>query len=178
MPRHLLKRLIPERHVVHNNRLLQLFGRLLHDGNLWHLNRHSVSGAVAVGLFWALIPLPVQTLMGAACAIYFRVNLPMTLMLVWLTNPITIPPVFYLCYELGSWLVPGWSIDSEFHLSLDWIMESTTELFAPTLLGGLIIGSTLSVIGYFSMQAFWRWHVLNRYKKRQSERGDSKPSAN
>jgi len=167
MPRHLIKRLLPERHIVHDNRILKVFGKVLHDGNLWHLNRHSVSGAIAVGLFWALIPLPVQTIMAASCAIYFRVNLPLSLMLVWLTNPLTIPPIFYLCYLVGSWINPSWAITSEFQFSMEWILESTADLFAPMMVGGLILGSLLSFIGYFAMQAFWRWHVLRQYRNRK-----------
>ena len=38
------------------------------------------------------------------------------------------------------------------------------------VLGGFIIGTVLALVGYFSMQAFWRWHVVQRYRKRQASR--------
>jgi uncharacterized protein len=77
MPKRLIKRLLPDYDVLRNHKHLQLFGTLLHDANLWHLNRHSASGAFAVGLFMAFIPLPFQMIFAAGAAILFRVNLPL-----------------------------------------------------------------------------------------------------
>ncbi|MGV6827557.1 MAG: DUF2062 domain-containing protein [bacterium] len=174
MPRDLFKRVVPERHVIHEHRFLKHFGELLHDGNLWHLNRHSVSGAMAVGLFCAMLPIPFQTVLAAAMAIFFRVNLPLSVMLVWLTNPVTIPPVFYLAYLIGTAIVPGWALESEFHLSMEWMLESTAELFAPTMLGGIIMGGISALLGYFGMQLFWRWLVVVRYRRRKHSRDGTK----
>jgi len=57
---------------------------------------------MAVGLFCAFVPLPIQMLLAAAAAIIFRVNLPISVGLVWITNPVTIPPMFYFCYKVGT----------------------------------------------------------------------------
>jgi len=43
---------------IRHNRYLAHFGTLLHHPNLWHLNRHSVAGGVAIGLFAGLVPGP------------------------------------------------------------------------------------------------------------------------
>ncbi|MBA1330154.1 ATP-binding protein, partial [Candidatus Endoriftia persephone str. Guaymas] len=94
MPKHLIKRLTPDHEMIRNHRHLQCFGKLLHDANLWHLNRRSAAGAFAVGLFMAFIPVPFQMILAAGAAILFRVNLPLSVALVWVTNPITIPPIF------------------------------------------------------------------------------------
>ena len=77
MARRVIKKMMPDHDKIRRSRAIKLFGSLLHDGNLWHLNRRSASGAFAVGLFTAFIPVPFQMLLAAAAAIIFRVNLPL-----------------------------------------------------------------------------------------------------
>ncbi|MGB1541119.1 MAG: DUF2062 domain-containing protein, partial [Cycloclasticus sp.] len=77
---------------------LKVFGPLIHNQNVWHLNRRSFAGAISVGLFIAFIPLPAQMLIAAAAAIALHVNLPVAVATVWVSNPITMPPLFYAAY--------------------------------------------------------------------------------
>jgi uncharacterized protein (DUF2062 family) len=56
---------LPDSDTIRAMRGLGPFQRWLQHPNLWCLNRRSVSGAVAVGLFCGLIPGPLQML-GAA----------------------------------------------------------------------------------------------------------------
>ena len=58
---------------------------LLHP-RLWHLNRHSAAGAVAIGLFCGLIPGPLQMIGAAIGALVFRVNLPLGLLVTLYTD--------------------------------------------------------------------------------------------
>src|SRR3954469_24611570 len=102
MARKLLKRMMPSAEFVKHHPSLQRFARWLHDPNLWHLNRYSASIAVFIGLFSALIPVPSQMPIAALWAIWWRANLPISVALVWLTNPITSPPIFYATYKFGS----------------------------------------------------------------------------
>lgn len=105
MPRRLFKRYMPDPASIREHKSLRFFGKLLHDPNLWHLNRHSVARAMGVGLFAALIPIPMQMLLAVALAIPVRGNLPIAVSLVWLTNPLTMPPVFFVTYMTGAWLM-------------------------------------------------------------------------
>lgn len=166
MPRHLIKRLMPDPRQVRHHKYLQHLGALLHDENLWHLNRRSVSGGVAAGLFWCMIPLPVQMLSSALSAIAFRINLPISVGLVWLTNPLTIAPVFYFNYLVGTWLLGKPAEVREFELSADWIMAEIGAIWKPLYLGSFVLGVLLAVIGYFAMRLFWRWYVVRRYRER------------
>jgi uncharacterized protein (DUF2062 family) len=176
MPRHLLKRYAPDHHVIRNHKHMRMFGNLLHNPNLWHLNRRSVSGAFAAGLFWAMIPIPMQMLAAAASAILFRVNLPVSVGLVWITNPITMPPIFYFNYMVGSIFFPGCSLHmDEFQMTPEWISHSLGEIWQPLILGSLIVGIVLAAIGYSGMRLFWRLHVIHHYKKRH--KGNKPPSA-
>ena len=65
MPRKFFKKYLPDHESVRKHRHIARFGGFLRHPNLWHLNRHSVAGGVAVGMFSGLIPGPLQML-GAA----------------------------------------------------------------------------------------------------------------
>ena len=103
--RKLLKRYLPDHSAVHGNRWLAMFGSTLLHPRLWHLNRHSAAGAVAVGLFCGLIPGPFQMLGAAICCIVLRVNLPLALLTTLYTNPFTIVPLYFVAYSMGAWVL-------------------------------------------------------------------------
>jgi hypothetical protein len=107
-----LKRITPDRAKVSQHKQLRVFGRLLLDPNLWHLNRRSASVAVAVGLFIMYAPPLGQMLVAAAIAIALRVNLPISVALVWITNPVTIPPMYYFAYLVGAHILGSRSTPS------------------------------------------------------------------
>ncbi len=167
MARRFLRKWMPSRERIHGNRFLRMFGSLLHQQNLWHLNRDSVARAFAIGLFWAAIPMPFQMVPAAACAIWFRGNIGLSVALVWLTNPITMPPVFYAEYVLGSWLL-GMRIHFEdFSLSWEWIEQNIELLWKPLYLGALVTGVVASTLSYFGVRILWKWHVIRRLKARR-----------
>ena len=78
-----LKRIMPAPRTLRENRWLSVFGKLLHDPNLWYLNRRSAAGAFAVGFFMMYMPPIGQMGLAAAAAIVVRVNLPLAVALVW-----------------------------------------------------------------------------------------------
>jgi uncharacterized protein (DUF2062 family) len=178
MPKKLIKRFTPDHNTVRNHKHLQVFGALLHDANLWHLNRRSVSGAFFWGLFWAFMPIPLQMLAAAASAIICRVNLPISVVLVWLTNPLTIPPVFYFNYLVGTHILAKPVTLSEFEASVEWFESVIDQIWVPLLLGSLVCGLVAGAIGYVGMRGFWRWHVMRQYRRRQASRAVRTPSSN
>ncbi len=177
MARHLIKRITPDHHKIRNHKHLRIFGSLLHDPNLWHLNRRSAAGAFAVGLFMAFVPVPLQMLLAAGAAILFRVNLPLSVGLVWLTNPLTMPPIFYFSYLVGTFFTGHPAAEIEFELTMECISDSLGEIWAPFLLGCFICGSVASVLGYFGIQALWRWHIVQHLKKRRARTAKAATSA-
>ena len=167
MPRRLFKRYMPDPTSIREHKSLRFFGKLLHDPNLWHLNRHSVARAMGVGLFAALIPIPMQMLLAAALAIPVRGNLPIAVSLVWLTNPLTMPPVFFVTYMTGAWLlqVPPRTLPES--ITVDWVTEQLATIWQPFLLGSVVCGVVLGVLAYFTTMGYWRWWVGRQWRRRQ-----------
>lgn len=166
MPRHLIRKYLPDAVKLREHPQLRRFGHRLHDPNLWHLNRRSISGAVALGLFCALLPLPGQLLLGALLAIWLRVNLPATLLLIFSTNPLTIPPVFYSTYRLGAWLLDRPVLRLDFNLSWE-TLHTLGQVWQPLLLGSLIAGVLAAALGYAGVRLLWRLYVIRRYRRKK-----------
>jgi uncharacterized protein (DUF2062 family) len=175
MPKKFIKRWMPDHEKIRAHpHLNKIFGKLLHDPNLLHLNRRSVSGAFFVGLLMAFVPLPTQMIFAAAAAILFRVNLPISVGLVWLTNPVTMPPVFYFCYKVGAWILNTPVAKHSFELSWTWLQTEFGLIWQPFLLGCVICGLTSAVVGAAVIRLLWRWHVLRQWEERKQRRALAK----
>lgn len=170
MPRRFFKRYMPHPERIKGNKSLRFLGALIHDPNLWHLNRRSVSRAMAIGLFWAMIPMPMQMLAAAFVAIPLRANLPISVGLVWLTNPITMPPVFYCSYKFGTWLINTPALQMPEQITLSWIGQVLQTHWQPLYLGSLVLGLLFAGIAYFATNAYWHWWVKRSWHKRQEKR--------
>lgn len=170
MPRKFIKRFIPDHDAVKANKSLKIFGALLNDPNLWHLNRRSAKGAFGLGLFFAFWPVPFQMVLSAAAAMFFRVNLPLSIATVWITNPFTMPPIFYCAYLVGSTVLGTEMTQFHFELSWRWLLESI-HMFGPAfLLGCLICSVVAGMAGYFGLDGIWRWSVSKAWRARKAEK--------
>ncbi|MFP4243538.1 MAG: DUF2062 domain-containing protein [Ectothiorhodospira sp.] len=167
MVKKFIQDLFPAYQRIRHHETLRLFGAILHDPFLWHLNRRSAAGAFGVGLFTAFLPLPGQMLVAAALAIMLRVNLPISVMLVWITNPLTFAPIYYAAYTLGRWVlgVPGRGFSME--LSLAWFTGELLEIWKPLVTGSLILSTVAGLGGYVAVRLLWRLHILRRLQERR-----------
>ena len=162
MPRRIIKRYLPDHRKLREHPHLRRFGARLQDGNLWHLNRRSVSGAVAVGLFCALLPLPFQMLIAAGFAVWWRVNLPISVSLVWLTNPLTMPPIWYVTYHLGALMLSVPPRELNFELSVPSLLLNMQGVWKPLLLGSLVSGVVLAILGFLVVRLSWRIYIITQ----------------
>jgi hypothetical protein len=161
-----LFRRMPDRRALLDSRWLRIFGNLLHDPRLWHLNRRSASGACAVGLFFMFMPPIGQWLMAAGAAIWLRVNLPLAVGLIFLSNPVTIPPIFYLAFVVGCLLL-GRSIPPfEAAYWLDWSNWVAAGL--PLAIGSLVCAVVAAALGWLAVEGLWRWHLARRIHRRRA----------
>ncbi|MEE4360890.1 MAG: DUF2062 domain-containing protein [Pseudomonadales bacterium] len=170
MPRKLLQRYLPSRDDLSRPNRLGMFGSRIADPELWHLNRRSVSSALGVGLFLAFLPIPGQMFLAAVAAIWFRFNLPVAFLSVWVTNPVTMPPIYLFAYTVGTWCLDMPPRVEELDLSWSWLAERIEHIWAPMLVGCLVCGVISGALAWGGMQLFWRWHVVQRWERRRTLR--------
>lgn len=157
---------------------------------------HRIAMGVAVGLFVAWTPtMGVQMILAFAVAALLRANKAIAVALVWLTNPFTMLPVYYINWFVGRTIVPTTD-----HLALteayirlgelarhsqSWF-ELLGKLGHPTFwkslariflelgfdlwVGSFVLGAVLAVLGYFTTV-----HTVISYRQRRSRRRE--PSA-
>jgi uncharacterized protein (DUF2062 family) len=170
MPKKKLQKFFPTPEQVKNNKSLAFLAPLMKKPNLWHLNRRSVAQAFFIGIFCAFIPMPFQMILAALLAFYFNSNLPISIGLVWISNPVTIPPLFYATYKLGAYLldIPARKFNSD--MNLESLLNNLNDIWVPLYLGSLLTGLVLASAGYIVMRILWRMHVVTHWNKRKADR--------
>lgn len=167
MARKLFKRFTPPREVLQNHKYLKPLGSWLNNENLWHINRYSASMAVLVGLFVAFLPIPMQMLVAACAAIYLHCNLPISVALVWVSNPVTMVPIWYACYQLGAFLLDAPVREVDLDMSVHGLGEEFLKIWKPLWTGCLISGVFFGSLGYWAVRVLWRVHVQWKWHKRK-----------
>ena len=179
MPRKFFRKHLPSSESVRAHKHLGRFGAWLHHPNLWHLNRHSVAGGFAIGLFTGLIPGPLQMLGAVLLAIPLRMNLPVALLTTLYTNPLTIVPLYLVAYEYGRLLTGARHHGAEvrpFEPDFDWSnvwgslvsqMEWMLSLGKPLAIGLPALALTLAAIGWIAVRIGWRVYVLRKWRARR-----------
>jgi uncharacterized protein (DUF2062 family) len=174
---------LPTSQSIQEYRFLRPFSRYLHHHFLWQFNRRGVAGGVAVGLFFGIISPFVQILLAAVGAIVLRVNLPVAAFATLVTNPFTVPPIYYCAYKLGGFLtgssnVPDEVIEADIAEHIvehqRGIVEWLTHLFdkvqaigMPLAIGLCVMAVVSAVVGYVLVNAIWHLHARLRWRKRR-----------
>jgi len=180
VPRKFFRKYLPDAEAVRSSRLVAPFAAWLKHPNLWHLNRRSVRGAVAIGLLCGLIPGPLQMLGALALAIPLKKNLPVALLMTLYTNPFTIVPLYLLAYGYGRLLLgmtqaaapiePFLWDWGDFGGSLRELSDWMLALGKPLALGLVALAATLAVAGYFAVELAWRAYVVTAWRARARRR--------
>lgn len=172
MPRRFIRRYLPDIQVLRQKRGMRFLGRLLDDPNLLHLNRRSVAGGVAVGLFVAFIPVPMQMTIAALIAIALDVNLVLSVALVWVSNPITMPALFYFGYIVGTWMIGPPVFHTGFEPTLHWFWTELSAIWKPLFLGCMSVGAVLAMAAYGLVNLLWRLAVMQALQRRRRRRAN------
>ncbi|ODC02967.1 ATP-binding protein [Terasakiispira papahanaumokuakeensis] len=170
MPRKFIKRYMPKPEKLQQQKSLRFLARFLADPSLWMLTRRSVAWAFSVGIFCAFLPMPFQMVAAAVLASFLRCNLPISVGLVWITNPLTMPVIFYATYVLGSWMLSIPPHEKPPQGVWDWMMTQFNDIWPPLLTGSIAAGLVFALLSHFAIRLIWRWHVARAWQQRQQKR--------
>jgi uncharacterized protein (DUF2062 family) len=134
----------------------------------------SIARGAALGMWFTLTPtVGIQMFLVTVIGIPWKANIPIAIALVWLSNPLTIVPMYYAFYWLGTLLMgmptrsyrelatvfldlvrrvdqPDWSL-------IDGLKLLGEEVVTPMILGSIVIATVLAVPTYHvALRLAWR----------------------
>ncbi|PCJ57803.1 MAG: hypothetical protein COA79_15070 [Planctomycetota bacterium] len=130
----------------------------------------SIARGVAIGLFIAFTPtIPLQMVLSILFAFILKANKTAAIVPAWVTNPLTAPPIFYLEYITGAYILRYDLLSKEdflkyankvFEFSLfqpselyqqvaELFKESWGQLGYPMIVGSMIWAIIISISFYF-----------------------------
>lgn len=170
---------VPTRETIHRHRLLRPFAPYLSQPALWRLTRRSVPRAVALGLFVGVIIPVMHTAVAAVLAIPTRANIAVAAAFTLLVNPLTIPPLYYAAYRIGSWELHHDSglvnpaaaerVSGELGRLLFWVHQASGSI----AIGVLTIAAVSAAVGYFTSAFVWRSRLGLQWRRRSHARAIS-----
>jgi uncharacterized protein (DUF2062 family) len=173
MPRRVFKSLSRQRQRWKERWFMRPFRLLLDHPAYWSLNRRNVARAFALGLFIAFVPLPIHVLLATALALLLRLNIPAAVMGTFLTNPLTIVPVYVFAYWVGCTLLGIHGRALHFEMSWDWLSTGLLPVWKPFLLGCLVMGVLTAIVGYALLAGMWHLGLVLKYHERKGARRDN-----
>ena len=80
-------------------------GDRLFAREMWQPERGRFAFGCAIGVFFAMMPVPFQMVAAALIAFLVRVNIPAAVACTWVSNPLTTPLILFSQYYLGSFVL-------------------------------------------------------------------------
>jgi len=135
---------------------------------LIHLNAdpHDIAFGLALGIFVGFLPIMgIQMVVaGLVCLPFKHANKPAAVAGVWITNPLTVIPIYAFIYWIGTFFYPAdhivtpGTIMSKMRavLELEGFVEQTkgflalgADIFLPMCIGGAVVGLIAMIPTYF-----------------------------
>ena len=143
---------------------------------------HRLALGIAIGMFVTFMPLiGLQMMLSVFLAWLFRANKLVGVPLVWISNPLTIVPIYYPCYVLGCKLLGSPVVSDDWEqlkgswqalqadptvtwgTKVQFWWESLLQFVGPLGLGCLIVASVVGVVSYYGSLFAIRAYRLRRW---------------
>ncbi|OGR17662.1 MAG: hypothetical protein A2X81_06430 [Desulfobacterales bacterium GWB2_56_26] len=144
----------------------------------------AIAGGLGVGMFIAFTPtVGLQVILALIAATICNVNRPAAIVPVWITNPVTVAPVYTFNYWLGTFFYPGPPLSEVSKVFTDigralatldvWdlkepvvaMLQMGKEILIPLTIGSIAVGIVLGILTYiFSLK------LLSFFFRRRAQR--------
>ena len=161
MPKKFLKKILPSHKKIKEQKYLKIFGTALYKREIWSLHRKRVLGAVFLGIFVSCLPMPLQMVLVTFLAILFNVNLPISFALLFINNPITIPFIFYIEYEIGAYIL---NASNNISFNFESMYENLGDIAIYLYLGSIVLGLVLAFVSTVVTNILWVYYVRKKRK--------------
>jgi glycerate kinase len=163
---------LPRRSNVHRYPVLKWFSETAyHKSFLWSFRGGPVQMALFWGLWISMLPIVgIQMVVVFLVSLLVRANLPLIVALQWISNPLTMGPIYFADYKIGMILLKLLGLDYPSNKLLsphyEWSEFSYKELlrlidtFPPMFLGGSVLGV------FFGVFAVFLYKILSRFYKK------------
>ena len=148
---------LPRRSNIHRYPVLKWFAKTAYDRSyLWSFKGNAMVQALFWGIWIAMLPIVgIQMLVVFFLALIVRANLPLIVALQWISNPLTMAPIYFADYVVGVDYGRNKLLTAEF----DWSGMEFADLwelvdtFPPMMVGGSVVGISLGVLAVFLYKA-------------------------
>mgnify|MGYP001332862120 FL=1 len=156
---------LPRRSNIHRYPVLKWFAKTAYDRSyLWSFKGNAMVQALFWGIWIAMLPIVgIQMLVVFFLALIVRANLPLIVALQWISNPLTMAPIYFADYEIGLLILELFGVDYGRNKLLtaefDWSGMEFADLwelvdtFPPMMAGGSVVGISLGVLAVFLYKA-------------------------
>lgn len=170
MPRRFFRRFAVKRERFRGSWFLAPFDHLLHEPNLWSIRRRTVVPAFALGIAVAFLPFPGHPLVAALLALATRVNIPVAALTTFISNPVTMGPMYFFAHRVGLALLGLPASPLNFELSWAWLRDGFVSNWQPLMLGCLLLGALAALVGFLVLDLVWRWSIADYLARRRERR--------
>lgn len=146
---------------------------------------HSIALGTAIGIFLGMTPtVGLQTiavmLLSVTIRPLFRFNVMAALIAIYISNPITVVPIYYGLYKVGTWFVGGSVTREQFAATLEYsgfsewwntVVDLFVSLGEPLLVGTAVVAIPCGLVTYPLM----RW-LLGLFRKAPTHAEDESNS--
>ncbi len=156
---------LPRRSNIHRYPVLKWFAKTAYDRSyLWSFKGNAMVQALFWGIWIAMLPIVgIQMIVVFLLALIVRANLPLIVALQWISNPLTMAPIYFADYEIGLLILELFGVDYGRNKLLtaefDWSGMEFADLwelvdtFPPMMVGGSVVGISLGVLAVFLYKA-------------------------
>ena len=175
MPRRFFRKFALKRHELGEKWFLAPFHHLMHDHRLWAVRRKNFVPPVALGVFVGFIPFPGHPLWASFAALALRVNIPIAALTTFISNPLTMGPMYFFAYRLGALLLGVPQEPFAVEMSFEWVTHTFVNIWQPMLLGCVLLGSVSAVLSYVILDLVWRSSIGQYKSRKRAQRRDREP---
>lgn len=170
--------------------------------HLLSFSQGPIQRGLAIGMFCMLLPIPFQMVPAAILCWLALANLPIAILCVWISNPLTYAPLFYACYTVGHYIAyfnqdaatfdkqTFWATTKPLFADFFGMAESgelgtitqnsatiLTEIYLITWIGAVVLGIPLAIIAYYFGKPVTKY-IHQYHEKRKTKRHAKRQNKN